>query len=249
LAVGTLVNSSFWMGIGFYFGPGVIAVLHGLELTTQMLLSVALLTVLALLTWQIRRTVLPSRRAAAFQAGRGQKIEAAVLAGLLATVEMGTLQVIILAVFTELPASLPERVLHALVALSPAGYGVLPSPLTAPVAGLLFIPAAIFWAIVYVLWTEPRLYGPDWLRGMTFSLVPTVFSWLVVFPLLGAGPLGLRLDVSQVLVASELARHAVFGVALGLTYPILLLARGSSGVPDDVVLGPAQPSPHHGLQR
>jgi membrane protein DedA with SNARE-associated domain len=242
LAIGTLVNSSFWMGTGFYFGPGVIAALHDLEVTTQMLVSVALLTVLVLLTWQIRRMALPSRRTAAFRARRERKVEAAILAGLLATVEMGTVQVIVLAVFTELPATLPERVLRALVSLSPTGYGVLPSPLTAPIAGLLFIPAGILWAVAYAVWIEPRLSGPDWLRGITFSLVPTIFSWLVVFPLLGAGPLALRLDVGQVLVASELVRHALYGAALGLSYPMLLLARGSSGVPDGTLHRSAQPS-------
>jgi membrane protein DedA with SNARE-associated domain len=249
LAVGTLVNSSFWMGVGFYLGPGVIAALHGLELTTQMLVSMALLTVLALLTWQLRRTVLPSRRAAAFRAVRGRKLEAAVLAGLLATAEMAMVQIIVLAVFTEFPASLPERVLRALVALSPAGYGVLPSPLAAPGAGLLFIPAGILWAIVYALWVEPRLHGSDWLNGLTFSLVPTIFSWLVVFPLLGAGPLGLRLDVSMVLAAGELMRHAVYGAALGLTYPVLLLARGPSGIPDGVLLQAPLPAPRQESQR
>jgi membrane protein DedA with SNARE-associated domain len=231
LAVGTLVNSSFWMGIGFYLGPGVIAALHGLELTAQMLISMVLLAALVLLTWQLRRTVLPSRRAAAFQAGRGRKIEAAVLAGLAATVEMAMVQIIVLAVFTELPSSVPERVLRALVALSPTGHGLLPSPLATPAAGLLFIPAGILWAIVYALWMEPRLQGSDWLKGVTFSLAPTVFSWLVVLPVLGAGPLGLRLDGGQVLAASELARHVTFGVALGLTYPVLLLACGTSRLP------------------
>jgi len=248
LAVGTLVNASFWMGLGFYFGPGVIAALHVLEVTTQMLVSVVLLALLTLLTWQIRRTVLPGRGAAAFRVGHGRKIEAAMLAGLLATVEMGTLQVVVLTVFTELPASLPERVLRALVSLSPAGYGVLPSPLTAPVAGLLFIPAGILWAVVYALWVEPPLPGPDWLKGLMFSLIPTVFSWLVVLPVLGAGPLGLRLDVGQVLVTGELVRHAVYGVALGLTYPLLLLARGTPGNCDNVALACAQLSPGRGLE-
>ena len=109
LAVGTLVNSSFWMGIGFYFGPGIIAALRGPELTTHLLVSVVLLALLALLTWRIRRTVLPGRRVAAFRAARGRKIEAAVLAGLLATVEMATVQIIVLAVFTELPTGLPNE--------------------------------------------------------------------------------------------------------------------------------------------
>jgi membrane protein DedA with SNARE-associated domain len=231
LAVGTLVNSTFWMGIGFYFGPGVIAVLHSVELTTQMLVSVAILSVLGLVTWQIRRMALPSRRVAAFRPGPGRRIEAAVFAGLLATIEMATLQVIVLAAFTELPVSLPERVLLALISLSPAGHGLLPSSLATPVAGLLFIPAGILWAIVYALWIEPRLQGSDWLKGATFSLAPTVFSWLVVLPVLDAGPLGLRLDGGQVLAASELVRHVVFGVALGMTYPVLLLARGASRLP------------------
>src|SRR5215210_6941429 len=171
LAVGTLVNSSFWMGIGFNFGPGIIAALHGPELTTHLLVSVVLLTLLVLLTWQIRRTVLPSRRVAAFRAARGRKIEAAVLAGLLATLEMATVQIIVLAGFTELPTGLPERALLAMVSLSAAGHGLLPSPLTAPVAGLLFLPAGIVWAITYARWFAPRLHGPDWLKGTTFSIV------------------------------------------------------------------------------
>jgi membrane-associated protein len=249
LAVGTLVNSSFWMAIGFYFGPGIIGALHGPELTTHLLVSVMLLTLLVLLTWQIRRTVLPGRRVAAFGAGRGRKIEAAVLAGLLAMVETATVQIIVLAVFTELPTSLPERALLAMVSLSGAGHGILPSPLTAPVAGLLFVPAGIFWAIVYALWIEPRLRGPDWLKGTVFSIVPTGISWLVILPLLGAGPLGLWLDVGTVLAASELVRHAVYGLALGLTYPILMLARGSSDVTGDVALQPELLLAHHEIER
>jgi hypothetical protein len=197
LAVGTLVNSSFWMGLGYFFGPGVIAALHGLEITAQMLVSVALLAILTVLTWHMRRAVLPSRRVAAFRAGRIRKVEAAVLAGLVA-----------------------------------------------PVASLLFIPAGMLWAVLYALWIEPGLRGPDWLRGMTFSVMPTAFSWLVVLPALGAGPLGLSLDVGLALAAGEVVRHAVYGVALGLTYPILLLARSSSGIRstrvDDAVLGSGQ---------
>jgi hypothetical protein len=74
-----------------------------------------------------------------------------------------------------------------------------------------------------------------------FSIVPTVFPWLVVFSLLGAGPLGLRLDVDQVLLVSALAQHAVYGLALGLSYPMLLLARGFSGIPDEALIGSAHP--------
>ena len=241
LAAGTLVNSTFWMGIGLYLGPGVIAALHGAELTAHLLVSVALLALLTLLTWQIRRTVLPSRRTAAFEVRRARKIEAAVLAALVATIEMATVQVIALAAFAELPISMPERVLLAMVSLSPAGHGLLASPMIAPVAGLLFVPVAALWAITYVVWFEPRLRGPDWLKGAGFSFVPTGVSWFIVLLLLGAGPLGLWLDVGPVVAASELVRYAMYGVALGLTYPMLLLARGCSGVPGDAALQPGLP--------
>ncbi len=145
--------------------------------------------------------------------------------------------------------SVPGRALLAMVSLSPAGHGILPSPLAAPVAGLLFVPAGSAWAITYAAWIEPRLHGPDWLRGMAFSILPTGISRLVVLPLVGAGPLGLWVDVGSVLVAGELVRHAVYGVALGLTYPMLLLARGSFSLRDNVPFRSAPSSSRHGLRR
>jgi membrane-associated protein len=226
LAAGTLVNTAFWIGVGFYFGPGVIAVLHGPELTAHLVVSAVLLAALAVLTWRIRGSVLPGRRQAAFQAGRARKIEAAVLAGLLATFEVVTALVVILAVFTAFPIGLPGRPLLQAVALIAAGQGTALGPAFAPVEGLLAYLTGILWAIAYVAWIEPWLRGPDWLKGATFSLVPTLVSWFVVLPALGAGPLGLRLEAGPVLAAGELARHLLYGVALGLAYPMLLLARG-----------------------
>ena len=123
LGVSTLLNSTFWIGAGFYFGPGVIAALRGPELTTELLISVVLLVAFAFLTWQIRRSVLPARRATAFHARLRRKIEAAVVAGLVATFEMATAMVVIVATFTGFPASLPERVLVTLVTLVTAGPG------------------------------------------------------------------------------------------------------------------------------
>ena len=50
-------------------------------------------------------------------------------------------------------------------------------------------------------------------------------SLLVVLPLLGAGPLGLGLQAGLVPAAGELVRHLLYGAALGLAYPVLLMAR------------------------
>lgn len=237
LAAGTLVNSALWIGVGFYFGPGVIAVLHGPQLTAHLVASVALLVLLAVLTWRVRRSVLPDRRMVAFQAGRGRKIEVAVLAGLLATFEMATALVVILAIVAEFPVGLPGHTALQAVSLIASGHGTMLGPALPPLGWLLSFLGGILWAIVYVIWFEARLRGPDWLKGMTFSLLPTLVSWFVELPSLGAGPLGLWLEAGAVLAAGELVQHLLYGVALGLTYPMLLLARS----PWDIWRGSSHP--------
>jgi hypothetical protein len=245
LAAGTLANSAFWIGVGFYFGPGVIAVLHGPELTAQLVVSVVLLAALAIVTWRVRRAVLPGRREAAFRAGRGRKIEAAVLAGLLATFEMATALVVVLAVVAELPIGLPGHAPLQAAALIAGGQGTMLGAAFAPVAGLLSFLTGILWAIAYVIWFEPWLRGPDWLKGATFSLLPTCVSWFVELPSLGAGPLGLWLEAGAVLAAGELVQHLLYGVALGLAYPMVLLARGRS----DIGRGASPAAPSVGPRR
>jgi membrane protein DedA with SNARE-associated domain len=225
LAVGTLVNTAFWIGVGIYFGPSVIALLHGPRLTVRLVGSAVVLAGLAVLTWQLRRRVLPARREAAFEVATGRKVEAAALAGLVATVEMATALAVILAALVEARFQLPERALLQALVLVSSGHGTLLGPAFGPVAGTLFFLAGVLWAVPYALWAEPRLRGPDWLKGATFSLLPTAASLLVALPLLGAGPLGLGLEAGLVPAAGEVARHLLYGGALGLAYPLLLLAR------------------------
>ena len=111
---------------------------------------------------------------------------------------------------------LPERALLETAALVSDGHGTLLGAAFVPVAGVLFCLAGLLWAIPYAMWAEPRLRGPDWLRGLTFALLPTVTSWLVVLPALGAGPLGLGLGAGLVPAAGELVRHLLYGAALTL---------------------------------
>ena len=225
LLVGGLIDNLLWIGVGFFFGPSVIALLQGPWLTVHLILSVAILAALGLITWRVHRRVLPGRRAAAFAVGEGRRLEAAALAGLLATLEMATGLGALLIAIGELGLELPERALLQAVGLIVAGYGTALRSAFVPVASVLFLLAGILWALAYALWAEPRLRGPDWLKGAVFSLLPTLVSWFVVLPLLGAGPLGLGLGAGLVPAAGELVRHLVYGAALGLAYPMLLLAR------------------------
>ena len=224
LAGGTLIYSIFWLAVGIFVGPSIIGALEAPRLTARLVLSVVLLIGLTLLTRDIRRRALPGWRAAAFGLGRGRKLEAAALAGLLATMEMATALGVILTAFVQLRLDYPEHVLLRAVALIAFGRGTTLGPAFLPLAAVLFFVAGILWAIGYA-WAEPRLRGPDWLKGATFSLLPTCASLLVVLPLLGAGPLGLGLQAGLVPAAGELVRHLLYGAALGLAYPVLLLAR------------------------
>ena len=230
LAAGTLVNTAAWLAVGLHFGPGVIAALHGPRLTVRLAASAGLLALLALLTWRVRRAVLPGRREAAFGVGPGRRIEAALLAGLLATLEMALALSVILAGLVEFRIELPEHALRRALASIAVGHGTVLGPAFVPVAGVLFFLAGVLWVVVYALRIEPRLRGPDWLRGITFSLLPTASSWFGVLPVLGAGPLGLGLEAGLVPAAGELLRHVLYGAALGLAYPVLLLARRPAAI-------------------
>lgn len=82
----------------------------------------------------------------------------------------------------------PERALPQAVELVITGYGTVLRSAFVPVACVLFFLTGSLWALAYALWIEPRLPGRDWLKGMAFSLLPTLVSWLIVLPPLGAGP-------------------------------------------------------------
>ncbi|MGH7425663.1 MAG: hypothetical protein ACREJP_05805, partial [Candidatus Methylomirabilales bacterium] len=62
-----------------------------------------------------------------------------------------------------------------------------------PIAVALQFVSGLFWALVYAAAAEPRLKGPGWRRGLTFSLFPWVLSLLVFLPAVGGGALGLHL--------------------------------------------------------
>src|SRR5919199_5774727 len=50
------------------------------------------------------------------------------------------------------------------------------------VALALHVVLGIIWAIVYAWLAEPRLSGPGWRRGVIFSLIPWLFSLLILLP-------------------------------------------------------------------
>ncbi len=73
-------------------------------------------------------------------------------------------------------------------------------------------------AIVYA-GVGPSLWGPNWVRALTYITVQTVFGvWLFMLPLLGAGMAGLKMGALAPVIT--LIRHWAYGLTLALLYPL-----------------------------
>lgn len=65
----------------------------------------------------------------------------------------------------------------------------------------------------------PSLWGPSWVRGLTYMLIQDVFGvWLFLNPLLGMGIAGLKAGAMTPVVS--LIKHLSFGLVLALLYPV-----------------------------
>jgi hypothetical protein len=84
-----------------------------------------------------------------------------------------------------------------------------------------FILIGVVWGAVYAQWVEPHVRVPDWLSGMCFALLPLCVALVLVLPILDSATNDLE-RLGPLAAASEAARHAIFGLAVGLIYPLRL---------------------------
>jgi hypothetical protein len=73
-------------------------------------------------------------------------------------------------------------------------------------------------ALVYARYAEPRLHGPNWWRGMQFSLIPWLLSLIIFLPLMGGGLLGMAIGAGPLPILGNLILHLVYGAVLGSAY-------------------------------
>jgi hypothetical protein len=88
--------------------------------------------------------------------------------------------------------------------------------MTAPVK---WDPPHIYWGVTWggiwgAMFLLPWLKGSVVLRGLLFSIAPTLVAWLIVFPLRGMGPLGLKVGALMPFLAIVL--NAVWGIGAAL---------------------------------
>jgi membrane-associated protein len=227
LALGASIYVLFFFLVGYFAGPGIIAAVEGIHLPIRLVaVLVGMIVVVAAFFTIRRRAHLVSAR---HRLPEGFRLETALMAGLLATATMSLAVDLLLYALTAFGHTLPASALLALG--HSVGRRVGTRPMVVLMAGItVYFLLQLLWAIVYAH-IERWLPEPDWVGGLLFATVPLAFSILVVLPAMGAGVGGFSLDMGWVPLAGELVRHAVYGVALAISYTLLTRARAGPPVP------------------
>jgi membrane protein DedA with SNARE-associated domain len=219
VGLAALVYVGACMVLGYVFGPLVYDLLEQIALPAGLL--IALVGLIVLVVWIVRgrRDI---RTSGAADLDRSARLRAGCLAGAVAI--FGSALVLNVLLYLDNP--LARDALTPLVgATGKAGQPAGPANLAEPayVLGVVVLMVAIGlgWGVVYSLYAERGSWSalPDWVLGLAFSVVPFGASVLLV-----AAPLSVREADPHVvwLTAGGLAliRSIVYGLLLGLSYPI-----------------------------
>lgn len=227
LALGSFLYILLYTLLGFAFGPPILSIVGGIHLPLGLVGSMVPLVLLVVWIARARRGLHLQVANNAGSIDRGHLLRDGAVAGLIATIVSTLVMNVLVHLVGDAVVLAPGRIVeHAqarLVAfeigrsLGPVLLAVLPA----------FGVVGMIWGGIYGAWVEPRLVAlPDWLSGLLFTLLPLAIALLVVPPLVGAALPG-EGAVGQWVFASEFVRHMVYGVVLGLTYPLRLARRGS----------------------
>jgi membrane protein DedA with SNARE-associated domain len=222
LALGAFLYILAYTLLGYFIGPPVLSALAGVHLPLGLLGSLVPLVVLVVWIARARSGLRLREATAAGLADRRHRWRDGAVAGGLATLISTLAMNVVVHIAGDLallePSNLVERTQARLAAL--ALVRVI-GPLMLLGAAPAFVIVGVAWGAVYAQWVEPHVHYADWLRGLSFALVPLSVALLIVLPVLdGAtpdpGPLGPLAAISEAL------RHAFYGITLGVVYPLRL---------------------------
>jgi membrane protein DedA with SNARE-associated domain len=214
VTVAALVYTGVWLALGFVFGPAVIDTLEQIVLPVGLLVRAAAIALL--LVWLVRARGAVVARPARPPASRARRLRAGALAGVLAV--SGAATIINALIYLAGPFAgrllTPSGTVIALVARFPAEL-LYVLTLIAVVAAL-----GVVWGVLYGAFENHFPAGlSDWQQGLLFAAFPLVVSLLGVVPVVvysGIDSAWRWLTAA----AAEALLWAVYGILLGLTYPI-----------------------------
>jgi membrane protein DedA with SNARE-associated domain len=225
MSVGALLYICVYTLLGYFLGPPVLRILEAIHIPFGLLGSLVPLSLLLL--WTIRaRQALGRRVTAAQPVDRELQLRAGALAGLLATIASTLLLNVAINLVGGLAFNAPGTLVEQTAARLAFALARDVQPVLLFVAVPGYLAVGTVWGAVYGYWVEVRLPAQwaDWQKGLVFASAPLLVSLLVVMPLLGLGFLGIGAS-GPVIFTGELLRHAVYGVMLGLMYPVLRTRR------------------------
>jgi membrane protein DedA with SNARE-associated domain len=222
LAVGGFAYILIYTLLGFLVGPVVLRVLEDVHLPLGLLGSLVPLVILSVWIMRARRGLRLKPTTQAGKVDKRHRWRDGAVAGGLATV-VSTLAMNVLVnvagdVALLAPGDIVERA-RARLAVMALTRVIGPALLLAAVPAFILIGVA--WGAVYAQWVEPHVRVPDWLSGMCFALLPLCVALVLVLPILDNATSDFD-RLGPLAAASEAARHAIFGLALGLIYPLRL---------------------------
>lgn len=215
--------------LGMWVGPRAIETVEGLHLPLRAVLTgvtfLLLSGVLLLLYRRASRHERLTPRLATPLLRETAPPETAILAGFLATIEMGLGINLLLYLLSALNILRPEAALMGFIeqAADRVAGGSMPRLLLLLAALTLLIN--VLMALLYARVGIRYLPGPAWFEGLLFSALPFLLWVLVLLPLFGAGMLGLGLGAGWWPLAGEALRNALFGLGLGISHALLSHAR------------------------
>jgi membrane protein DedA with SNARE-associated domain len=239
LAVGSFLYILLYTLLGFFFGPPILNAVEGIHIPLGLLGSLIPLALLAVWIVRARRGLHLRPANDASTIDHGHLLRDGAVAGLMATVVSTLVMNVLVHVVGDATVLAPGRIIeHTQARLAAFAIARALAPLLLVVLPA-FVAVGMAWGGVYALWFEPRLAGlPDWLSGLLFALLPMAIALVIVPPLVeGALPSAGSLGVF--VFGSEIIRHVVYGIVLGLTYPLRLARRapygGSKPAPQSII--------------
>jgi membrane protein DedA with SNARE-associated domain len=214
VAVAAMVYTGASLALGYFFGPAVIDTLEQIVIPVGLLVRVAAIAIL--LVWLVRARKAVLSRPARRPTSTTRRLRAGALAGVLAV--GGATTVVNALIYLAGPVAerllAPYGTVVALVARFPAELLYILSMLVVVTA------LGIAWGVLYG-GVEDRVAASlsDWQHGLLFAVLPLAMSLLAVVPVVvysGAGSALRWLAVA----AAEVVLWAIYGILLGLIYPV-----------------------------
>ncbi|HEX2186021.1 MAG TPA: DedA family protein, partial [Chloroflexota bacterium] len=212
MAAGSSLYIAFFLALGLWGGPAVIGMLNLGSLPMRFVVASALLVLAALWLRRLGRRASRVAGVDRLRASARRTLEAALLAGVGAIALMGLVIAWLLALFGLLGQTTPEEAMLSFLAearfVLPAFWAGSESVQELALAGMLvmvplLVVSHLALALLYAFLFEHRLWGHPAMRGLQFALLPWLVSMLVVMPLAGTGPFGLRLGTGIIPAAGE----------------------------------------------